>query len=236
MTFGSLFTGIGGMDLGLERAGMRCVWQVEINPFCCQVLAKHWPNVSRWDDVATFEPTQTTHGTDVICGGFPCQDISVASGSHGGDGLNGERSGLWFQMLRVIRQLRPRYAIVENSPALAFRGLDRLLGGLADLGYDAEWRVLSAAMFGLPHQRRRLFVVAYPGGTRLERANPCILFNDYDPRPVERIPAPRTVRRRNGLPNYMDRIKSLGNAVVPHVAEWVGKQIISHAINTKGCT
>src|SRR3990167_774279 len=105
LTFGSLFAGIGGFDLGFERAGMRCRWQVEINPFCQRSLARHWPNVGRWDDVRTFPPPPAEDWeVDVICGGFPCQDISNAGHKAG---IDGEQSGLWREYVRIIREIRP---------------------------------------------------------------------------------------------------------------------------------
>lgn len=157
MTFGSLFSGIGGFDLGFERAGLRCAWQVEIDPFCQRVLAKHWPEVPRHGDIKTFPP-EGDWSVDIICGGFPCQDISNAGKR---EGIDGERSGLWSDMLRVIRVVRPRYVVVENVAALASRGLDRVLGDLAASGFDAEWEVLPAAAFGAPHIRERVFILAY---------------------------------------------------------------------------
>ena len=158
-TFGSLFAGIGGLDLGLERAGMTCAWQVEIDPWARRVLAKHWPGVRRWDDVRTFPPMADSesercgpwnswraesHGegsdispwtVDLICGGFPCTDISYAGK---GAGLAGKQSGLWYELARIVRVLRPRYILVENVSALLTRGLDAVLGTLAADGYDAE--------------------------------------------------------------------------------------------------
>ena len=122
-TFGSLFAGIGGFDLGFERAGFECKWQVEIDPYCQRVLAKHWPNVRRHDDVRTFPPSNPDEwGIDVICGGFPCQDISFAG--HGA-GLAGERSGLWSELLRVTGVLRPSFVVVENVAALLSRGMGK---------------------------------------------------------------------------------------------------------------
>ena len=115
MKFGSLFCGIGGFDLGLERAGMQCAWQVEIDPYAQKVLAKHWPDVRRHADVCTFPPEEGDWEVDVICGGFPCQDISYAGK---GAGLAGARSGLWYEFARIIGQLRPRYVVVENVAAL----------------------------------------------------------------------------------------------------------------------
>lgn len=162
MTFLSLFAGIGGFDLGLERAGMRCIGQVEIEPFCQQVLAKHWPHVRRWDDIKTFNPSEFFSDgktPDLICGGFPCQDISNAGRRVG---IGGQRSGLWTEFLRCIRELRPRYVLVENVAALLSRGLDRVLGDLASVGYDAEWHCIPAAAVGAPHLRDRVWIVAYP--------------------------------------------------------------------------
>lgn len=158
LTFGSLFAGIGGFDLGLERAGMRCEWQVEIDPYARAVLAKHWPEVRRWEDVRTFPPKEGEWGVDVICGGFPCQDISVAGK---GAGLAGARSGLWYEFARIIGELRPRFVIVENVAALLTRGADVVLGTLASLGYDAEWHVIPASAVGAPHRRERVWIVAY---------------------------------------------------------------------------
>jgi DNA (cytosine-5)-methyltransferase 1 len=158
LTFGSLFAGIGGFDLGLERAGMRCEWQVEIDPYARAVLAKHWPDVRRHEDVRTFPPPEGEWGVDVICGGFPCQDISVAGK---GAGLAGARSGLWYEYARIIGELRPRYVIVENVAALLTRGADVVLGTLATLGYDAEWHVIPASAVGAPHRRDRLWIIAF---------------------------------------------------------------------------
>ncbi len=158
MTFGSLFSGIGGADLGLERAGMECMWQVEIDPYCLKVLEKHWPNVERYSDVKHFA-TCGHHAVDVIVGGFPCQDISHMGL---GAGLASDRSGLWFEMLRIVRAIRPRYVFVENVSALLTRGLGRVLAGLAESGYSAEWDSICAGHFGAPHERERLFILAYP--------------------------------------------------------------------------
>src|SRR5262245_12787580 len=170
LTFGSLFAGIGGFDLGFERAGLKCQWQVEIDTFCQRVLAKHWPNVRRYPDVRDFPPQlypsfneaarDDLFGVDVICGGFPCQDISEAN--HCGRGLAGERSGLWSEFARIIRLLRPRYAVIENVAAITFRGLGTVLGDIAEIGFDAEWSVISACSMGAPHMRDRVFIVAYP--------------------------------------------------------------------------
>ena len=166
LTFGSLFAGIGGFDLGLERAGMRCEWQVEIDPYARAVLAKHWPDVRRHEDVRTFPPPEGEWGVDVICGGFPCQDISVAGK---GAGLAGARSGLWYEYARIIGELRPRYVIVENVAALLARGMGTVLGDLSTLGYDAEWHVIPASAVGAPHRRERVWIVAHTHGRQVHR-------------------------------------------------------------------
>src|SRR6266496_1290630 len=158
-TFGSLFAGIGGLDLGLERAGMACKWQVEIDGFAKKVLQKHWPDVPKFRDIRTVGKHNLS-AVDLICGGFPCQDISQAK-TINAQGLDGERSGLWKEFYRVICELRHRYALVENVAALLYRGIGRVLGDLAAIGYDAIWQVLRACDFGLPHRRERLFIIAH---------------------------------------------------------------------------
>jgi len=165
MTFGELFAGIGGFSLGLERAGMKCAWQVEIDPYATAVLNKHWPAVPKHDDVRTFPPAHThtqDFSVDLICGGFPCQDISVAGK---GAGLAGERSGLWNDFARIIRSVRPRWVVIENVPALTARGLGTVLGDLAEIGFDAEWHCIPASAVGAPHRRERVWIV---GNTRCE--------------------------------------------------------------------
>jgi DNA (cytosine-5)-methyltransferase 1 len=158
----SLFSGIGGFDLGLERTGgFRTVAFCEIDAFCRAVLAQHWPLVPCYDDVRglTAERLRADGiAVDVIVGGFPCQDVSAAGK---GRGLDGERSGLWFEFARLVGELRPRYAIVENVSALLGRGFDRVLGSLATLGYDAEWHCIPAAAVGAPHRRDRVWIIAH---------------------------------------------------------------------------
>ena len=157
-----LFSGIGGFSLGLERAGMQTVAFCEIDPFARRVLAKHWPEVPCHDDIRTLSADWLAENglwPDVICGGFPCQDISLAGK---GAGIGGERSGLWREYARLIGEIRPRYVIVENVAALLGRGLGDVLGDLAALGYDAEWHCIPAAAVGAPHQRDRIWIVAYP--------------------------------------------------------------------------
>lgn len=235
MKFGSLFSGIGGMDKGLEDAGMYCAWQVEIDEYCQRVLTKHWRDVPKFRDIRecgrdNLEPV------DLIAGGFPCQDVSVAGKQAGL--IEGNRSGLWFEFHRIICELRPRYALIENVPGLLVRGLERVLCDLTSIGYDAEWNTLSAAAFGAPHLRERIFIVAYHRQERIQR-----FFTEEiqrvsafswceDVRRIENlrgrpdIPEPLFRGGRDGIPNWMDRIAGIGNAVVPQVAEYIGRRII----------
>jgi DNA (cytosine-5)-methyltransferase 1 len=156
-THGSLFSGIGGIDLGFEWAGIDTLWQVEIDPYCRNLLEMRFPNAARYEDVNKVG-SHNLQPVDIISGGFPCQDISYAGK---GAGIDGSRSGLWSQLHRVIGELRPRFALIENVPALLKRGLDRVLSDLADIGYDAEWQVISAKDVGAPHLRKRVWIVAY---------------------------------------------------------------------------
>ena len=170
-----LFSGIGGFSLGLERTGaFRTVAFCEQNDYATRVLNKHWPHVPVYDDVRSMGRARLTADgigrIDVVCGGFPCQDISLAGK---GAGLDGERSGLWFEMLRIVDEFRPSFLIAENVAALRSRGLDTCLGGLAAIGYDAEWHCIPASAVGAPHRRDRVWIIAYPGHRGVaERARP----------------------------------------------------------------
>lgn len=234
LTFGSLFAGIGGFDLGFERAGMRCEWQVEIDPFCTKVLAKHWPNVRRWDDVRTFPPGDPGEWrVDVICGGFPCQDIT-SSGKRAG--IHGEKSSLFFEVVRVVRLVRPRVLVLENVSDLLSRGMGTVLGELAAIGYDAQWECVPAAAFGVPQRRWRTFIVSHPSGSGLtakrewlEGRQKCGLGSHHDGldaaehkfEEMSRLAG----REDDGVSDWMDRVRVLGNAVVPQVAEWIGMRL-----------
>lgn len=224
MTFGSLFAGVGGFDLGFERAGMTCQWQVELDPFCRAVLAKHWPHVNRYEDVRDVG-AHNLERVDVICGGFPCQDVSDAGPRVG---IMGARSGLWREMERVIRELRPRYVVVENVASLLFRGIDIVIGDLAALGYDTEWDVLSACAFGAPHTRERVFIVAYAKGERqlqcwrVESGSRCQATRDISYWSREPMPS----RVADGISGRMDRLRGLGNAVVPQITQWIGERLM----------
>jgi DNA (cytosine-5)-methyltransferase 1 len=157
LTFGSLFAGIGGFDLGFERAGFECKWQVEIDDYATKILEKHWPKVHRERDIKECGK-HNLERVDCIIGGFPCQDISYAGK---GAGLDGARSGLFFEAIRLVCELQPRAVVLENVAGLLTRGLDRVLGTLAEVGFDAEWHCIPAAAVGAPHIRDRVFVLAY---------------------------------------------------------------------------
>mgnify|MGYP000726940647 CR=1 FL=1 len=160
-----LFSGIGGFSLGLERiGGFETVAFCEIEEYPRRVLAKHWPKVPCYDDVRTLTADTLRRdgiAVDVICGGFPCQDISGAGRKVG---IDGSRSGLWSDYARLVGEIRPEYVIVENVADLLVRGIDRVLGGLATLGYDAEWHCIPACAVGAPHERDRVWVIAYSKG------------------------------------------------------------------------
>ena len=179
-TFGSLFSGVGGMDLGLERAGWKCKFQVELDDWRRQVLTRHWPEVPKWKDVRDFPGgdcevaegigrasgrRDAESGVDLLCGGFPCQDLSVVGKRAG---LAGGRSGLFFEFARIAGELRPQYLLIENVPGLlsSAQGLDFaiVLDTLDELGYGLAWRILNSQYFGVPQRRRRVFIVGYLGG------------------------------------------------------------------------
>lgn len=220
------------MDLGFDRAGLKCKWQVEIDPYARRVLQKHWPEVPKHDDIRTFEPTPV----DIVCGGFPCQDISVAGKMAGIS--EGTRSGLWSEYVRVIRTIRPRFVVVENVAALLIRGIDRVLGDLAACGYDAEWCVLSACQFGYPHSRERLFCVAYPNGSLVRtpwpaesKGTPANVFigraSEVAQMEDRRAIVSRVDSAVYGFSGVVDRLRGLGNAVVPDVAQFVAESIVA---------
>ncbi|MDP8961524.1 MAG: DNA (cytosine-5-)-methyltransferase [Actinomycetota bacterium] len=242
MRVGSLFTGIGGLDLGLERAGMTITWQVENDPYCRKVLATHWPDVPCYGDIRDVDFTEV-EPVDLVCGGFPCQPVS-----HNGHGAaQDDERWLWPPFARAIRDLRPFIALMENVAALTFRGLDEVVGDLAEIGYDAEWACIPASAVGAPHRRARMFVVAYPdrvgreAAHRLFLADPPQHVGEAQPwgplsgrgarSGVRPLPDPGLFRVADGFPSELDaaRLKALGNAVVPQVAECVGRRILEAA-------
>ena len=228
MNFGSLFAGIGGIDLGLERAGMRCKWQVEIDDYASRVLEKHWPRVKRHRDIRTF-PTSGDWSVDLIAAGFPCQDLSIAGK---GEGLDGKQSGLFFEVIRVVGEIRPKYVLLENVSALLARGMDTVLGELASLGYDAEWHCIPASSVGAPHRRDRIFIVAYSmcEGSQGQWGEHGLREDKEEIEVGGKYwwgSEPDVGRVAHGVPNRVDRLKGLGNAVVPQVAEFIGRHILA---------
>lgn len=226
-TFGSLFAGIGGFDLGLERAGMQCRWQVEIDPWARRVLAKHWPDVPKFGDIRELTGDEL-EPVDLICGGFPCQPFSLA----GKGEAEADDRYLWPEALRLFRRLRPRYALLENVPGLLGRGLGRVLGDLAEIGCDAEWECIPACAVGAHHIRDRVWVCAYPksaerGWASRESGYVGILGRaarvEHD---IYLRSEPEVGRVAHGIPGRVDRLRGLGNAVVPQIPELLGRWIL----------
>ncbi len=249
-----LFSGIGGFSLGLERTGgFETVAFCEIEPFPRRVLAKHWPGVPCYEDVRTLTASQLVSdgitGIDVITGGFPCQDLSVA-GKQRGMG-EGTRSGLWSEIVRLVGELRPRFVIVENVAALLAGPTERpgawfgrVLGDLAECGYDAEWENIPAAAVGAPHRRERVWLVAYPhqvgwlsifghcatGQPSKNDAWSSFLLGsriEYVAGSGNGFPQPRVFVDDDGIPDRLDRLNGNGNAVVPQIPELIGRAILA---------
>lgn len=235
LAFVSLFSGVGGLDLGLERAGWTCAGQVEINPKAQAVLAKHWPDVPRWSDVRDVG-RHNLPPARLLCGGFPCQDVSVSGRRKG---LAGDRSSLWSEFARIISETQPRWIVVENVLGLLSVDTGRFFGtvlrDLASSGYDAVWNVLRASDFGALHRRERVILVAHRDGERIERFFETTVsrvetfswckdvrgIEDLRGRPD--IPQPLVRRMEHGS---AFRVDAVGNAVLPDLGEWIGRRII----------
>jgi len=270
MRYLDLFSGIGGFALGLYWAGWRFDehYFSEIEPYCVELYQKRFPNAIPLGDIKEIDCGKLPKGEWVITGGFPCQDISIAGK---GEGIQAERSGLWFEMWRVIRELRPRWVVAENVGAITFRGLGAVVNSLAKIGYDCEWQDIRASDVGAPHRRERIWIVAYPNRTGLPRqsrnttpeqnsngeeiglsqqrsqdvadteeaigrgsgreentggrhpeARRCGISRDWAEHwAVE----PDVGRVAHGVPARVDRLKGLGNAIVPQIAELIFRQI-----------
>ena len=234
-----LFAGIGGFSLGLERTGgFETVAFCEIEPFPQKVLKKHWPEVPIYEDVRELTAAKLAAdgiAVDVITGGFPCQDISFAGK---GAGLEGERSGLFYEVARLVGELGPRYIILENVGALLSRGLDAVLGTLASFGYDSEWHCIPASHVGFPHTRDRVWIVAYPRQERAEGFVENALSWLYGISWSENVGRAKAWARRpdlsasalcrtsDGVSGRVDRTAALGNAVVPQIPELIGRAIL----------
>lgn len=254
ITVGSCFSGIGGLELGLERTGkFKTKWQIEQDEYASKVLAKHWPDVKRYRDIRDVVRPQAV---DLIAGGFPCQDVSIAGKRAG---LEGKRTTLWSEMLRLVREVKPRWVLAENVPGLLSiddgRFFGNILRDLAESGYSCQWQVLSARQFGANHLRRRVFILADAGleptgidrsgldrGTIGKEEGVGTTAGDK-PRDGDQILAdgsregqprrsrwwsvePNVGRVAYGVPARVDRLRCLGNAVVPQVAEAIGEMIL----------
>lgn len=244
-----LFAGIGGFSLAAHWMGWETVAFVEKDEYAQKVLAKNFPGVPIYDDVRTFDGTKFRGTVDIVCGGFPCQDISAAGKR---SGIRGERSGLWTELHRVISQVRPRFAVVENVSALLVRGMDVVLADLSEIGYDAEWRTFSACELGFPHPRERVFIVAYPERFIrdlrfiLDRYGRTITERDYRPaewsqdwiRPEvlstadsllqawsDEFSQSPLMRVGDGVPEALESLRCTGNAIVPQIAFEIFKAI-----------
>ena len=225
------FSGIGGFSYAAERivGGFETVQFVEWDPFCQRILNQHWPAVPIHGNIQTFQPLPFC--ADVICGGFPCQDISVAGQQAGIK--QGTRSGLFYELIRIIRFVQPKYVVLENVAAILSNGLDVVLGELAEAGYDCEWSCIRASDLGACHRRDRWWLVAYPnssglqglgGKSELSKAgtkksprwcpSDAVLNSEWR----SYISKPLLFRGDDGLSNRVDRIKALGNSVVPQAA------------------
>ena len=286
LRYGSLFSGIGGIDLGMDMAGFECAWQVEIDDYCRQILDKHWPGVPKYKDIYEVKGAEIDP-VDILCGGFPCQPVSVA-GKRGG--VNDER-WLWDEFYRLICELRPRWVVAENVTGLFSANSGRAFAGvlrdLAEGGYNAVWDVYPAGGpggVGAPHRRERVFLVAHTnspqsikdtrdvreefkvskvnrqdlsavvsGGsgkdvadTNTKRLQGMVKESQTGARQIQQVGfcsrtsrwkgwdvEPNVGRVANGVPNRVDRLKTLGNAVVPQVAYKVARMIYEYTEKEK---
>ena len=243
LTHGSLFSGIGGFEEGAERAGIKTLWNCEFETFQRSILTKHYKDNEQYTDVRI---ANISTKVDIISGGFPCQDISVAGKM---EGIKGERSGLWSEMFRITRDIRPKYVIIENSPALLIRGFERVLCDLSEIGYSTEWQCISNSAFGYPHKRERLYAIAYSNEIGLQsdlceqRATNSIFrkwtSNQNDgytlSKRIHEIGPSEVIRNGNGFQFWTHRVGSVGNSVNPTIAHYLFECIKKHAAASFGC-
>jgi len=233
--FLSLYAGLGGFDLGLERAGWTCIGQVESDPYCVMLLRRYWPHVPKLGDVRGLTGdiiVRACGRPEWIVAGFPCQPVS----DNGRKKVQGDERWLWPDTARLVGELRPDGVLLENVTGLLRRGMGDVLGDLAALGYDAEWDCIPAASFGAPHLRERVFVVAYPAGKGPQGQEPAGrvwgrgLLAQRDWWPAE----PAVHRVGHGVARRVDRTRAIGNAVVPQVAEYVGRCVMEACLSRPG--
>lgn len=255
MTHGSLFSGIGGIDLGLEWSGFETVFQVEIDSFCNVVLEKHWPHVKRYKDIKDVGKHNLT-AVDLISGGFPCQDVSFAAGGKE-RGLHRKRSGLWFEYARIVNELKPNWVLIENVPNLKNFGADQVISDMERAGYSCWASVVGVDTFGAPHQRRRVFILCHNNSNGVgsigegmvegwalspelegKMAQACQDWSYWqhelgagdarssgDAEESESDSYARNLRTIHGIPDGVDRLKTLGNACTPVIPALIGSFI-----------
>lgn len=237
LTGGSLFSGFGGLDLGMERAGVRVLWHSEVNAYACRVLARRFQDVPNLGDITKIDWSDVER-PDILFGGFPCQNLSSAN-VRTRTGLAGPKSGLWRHYDAAVGALRPRAVVVENSGSAWRSWVPDVRADLARHGYASMPVVLYAGSFGAPHLRSRCFVVGYADGD-CESAR-AVHEEASRMSPVARggghwgSPLPGTLRAHDGVSDGVERLRGLGNAVVPQVAEWVGRAVVRR-IDTEGAS
>ena len=250
---GSAFSGIGGFELGLHWAieDLETVWQIEKDKYCQTILKKHWPKSRLYDDITTVK-TKEMESVDVLCGGFPCQDLSVANPK--GEGLNGKRSGLFWELWRIVSDFREQnrqipIVLLENVPAITYRGLGTVLGALSQIGYNAEWFTIRASDFGAPHRRERWFCICYA-------SNPIQKLSKEQSMYTKSVEKKRLFKCRDsqnagkkrpnhwkkdpiespicsvddGVPNRLAKLNALGNAIVPQCSKYIGQRLVSSGL------
>ena len=242
LTHGSLFSGIGGFELGARWSGIKTIWNCEILPYNQKILKQQFPNTKQYADIKEVTGPEYC---DIISGGFPCQNISSAGN---GKGIKGEKSGLWSEMYRICRQVRPRYIIAENSPMLTFRGLERVLCDLSEIGYNAQWQCISNKDFGFSHRRERIYIIAYTSGIGEERWiwQPAKVSEIIQRRQDSKIfvqgifkdglfvdeeggSQSALIGKDDGVSFPLHRIKALGNSVNPMIANYLFECVKHHA-------
>lgn len=232
--------------IAAERMGWKNRFHCEINEYCNSKVKKRYPNSIQYEDIRNFDAREWKGGIDIISGGFPCQDISSAN--RNAVGITGQRSGLWGEYARVIHEVRPKFVVIENSPNLLRKGLEKILFDLSEIGYDAEWECISAEAFGYPHERVRLFIVAYPAGFRqpgqgnlFENCRYNQESRDWQTNNVinaiQRKTLPPLCDSNNGFPERVVKdgkitlgnaaLHALGNALIPEIAYQIFKSIQS---------
>jgi len=224
LSHGSLFSGVGGFDLGGEMAEIKTKWNCEISDFNRKELKRLFPKAKQYDDIKTMYNPEPV---DIISGGFPCQNVSIANCN--ATDANGDKSILWREQLRIFSEIKPKYGILENSPALLTRGLNEILYEFAKIGYDAEWQNLCGYQFGIPQRRKRIYIILYPSsiGNRMEEGQ---IFARWDKPiyPTWRDTEPKIYGVADVIPNRVDKHRALGNAVQPLIANYLFECIKVH--------